>query len=75
MTMRALCNDIKFLKAWVLSTKVLPIISWHRHYCAEVAKRRVFGPYIYPNFKIPFTNSFNGNKDHSYIGPFLTMVS
>ena len=26
MTMRALSNDIKFLKAWVLPTKVLPII-------------------------------------------------
>ena len=74
VTMRALCHDIKFLKAWVLPTKVLPTISWHRHYCAEVAKRQVFGPYIYPNFDAPFTNSSNG-KDYSHIGPFLSMVS
>ena len=51
MTMRALSNDIKILKSLGAAYQSVANNSWRRHSCAEVAMRRVLGPYIYPKFR------------------------
>ena len=72
MTMRALSNDIKFLKAWVLPTKVLPINPG----AGTPVRKWQWGEFwVYisiQSFEMPFINSFNGKncsmmlKDHQW---------
>ena len=72
--MRALSNDINFLKAWVLPTKVLPIIPG----AGTPVQKWQWGEYWVhistQSFKIPFINSFNGNN-YSHIGPLTNCRS